>query len=189
MFPASFRLGLQQKNPCIVFIQLCVNWQSAPHSFNQLAAPHSSNYASTGGQHRIHSTSGQHHSHPATWQPVVSTAFFQPAVSTTFTQLCINQWSSTTVIQTAVSTALIQRHSCCQSITHKEPVTSSSWQQSSVKSTQGALWTNTIFPQSFHPQLTPQPATPTHGITISTLLNQLTTHRHAVSPSPHSSTS
>ena len=148
-----------QPSVSTTLIKLCINRWSALHSFNQRSAPQSSSYVTTSGQHCILSTGGQHHIHPAMHQPVVKHR--------------IHSTGGQHRTHPAVS--------CRQSITHKEPVTSGSLQQSSVQSTQGALWTNTIFPRSFHPQLTPQPATPTHSITISTLLNQLTTHRHAVS--------
>ena len=141
--------------------------------------------------------------HPVMCQLVVSAAFIQPAVSTTLIKLCVNRWSAphsfnrqSAPHSSSYASTGGQHHShstgsqhrthlavsCRQSVTQEEPVTSSSLRQSSVQSTQEALWTNTIFLWSFHPQLTPQPAT-------HTLLNQLTTHtdmryHHLHTPQP-----
>ena len=143
---------------------------------------YSSSYVSTGGQRRIHSTSGQHHTHQAMRQPVVSTAFIQPAVSTTFIQLCVNWRSAPQSFnrQSAPHSSSGQLPSVCHAgrTSHLQQFTA----ELSPKHT-GSIVNEHNLPvvlsssadSSTSHTHTPQPANHTQ--------------RHAVSPSPHSSTS
>ena len=141
-------------------IQLRDNQWSALHSFNRRSAPHSPSYASTSGQ-ASQSFKRQSAPHSSSGQ--------LPSVYNAHRTSDLQQ----------LTAELSPKHTGSVVNEHNLPTVLSSTADSSTSHTH--TW--------YHHLHTPQPATPTHGITISTLPNQLTTHRHAVSPSPHSPTS